>query len=271
MNNPEVLAMMQAKLAGMEGQMSGYYETLPEVVKRRVRALKNIQVDVLKIEAEYAAALHELDVKFAPKFDALYGKRTKVVTGEYEPNDQECDFPSDEEEEDEETEKKTNGNSDVKKEPEEKAAHGMDENTKGIPEFWLTIFKNVELIAANIQDHDEPILAHLIDIQVKYSSKPMGYTLEFHFSPNDYFTNSVLTKYYELKCEVDPEDPFSFEGAEVGKATGCEISWKKGKNVTVRAITKKQKHKAKGNVRTVEKQVPTDSWFNFFSPPSGMS
>ena len=39
----------------------------------------------------------------------------------------------------------------------------------------------------------------------------MGFTLYFHFSPNDYFENQVLTKTYELKCEPQEDDPFSFE------------------------------------------------------------
>ena len=39
----------------------------------------------------------------------------------------------------------------------------------------------------------------------------MGFTLYFHFSPNDYFNNEVLTKTYELKCEPQEDDPFAFE------------------------------------------------------------
>lgn len=39
----------------------------------------------------------------------------------------------------------------------------------------------------------------------------MGFTLHFHFSPNDNFTNEVLTKTYELKCEPQEDEPFSFE------------------------------------------------------------
>lgn len=49
---------------------------------------------------------------------------------------------------------------------------------------------------------------------------------------------------------------------------GCEINWKKGKNVTVKTIKKKQKHKSRGSVRTVTKSVQADSFFNFFSPPT---
>ena len=39
-----------------------------------------------------------------------------------------------------------------------------------------------------------------------------GFTLHFYFAPNDYFSNSVLTKEYEMKCEPSEDDPFSFEG-----------------------------------------------------------
>merc|ERR1739848_655410 len=96
---------------------------------------------------------------------------------------------------------------------------------------------------------------------------PMGFTLHFHFAPNPYFTNSILTKVYEMKCEPPEDDPFSFEGPEIFKCTGCPIDWIKGKNLTVKQVKKKQKHKSKGSVRTITKQVKADSFFNFFDPP----
>merc|ERR1719233_1821586 len=96
----------------------------------------------------------------------------------------------------------------------------------------------------------------------------MGFTLHFHFLPNEDFTNIVLTKSYELKCEPQEDDPFSFEGPEIFKCTGCPIDWSKGKNLTVKQVKKKQKHKSKGSVRTVTKQVKADSFFNFFDPPT---
>lgn len=305
LKDPEALALMQSKLAGMVGTMSGYYSTLPKVVKRRVKALKKLQVEALKIEAKMAEEIHELECKYAVMFEPIHLKRADIVNAVHEPTDEEADFPSDDEDDDEEEEEDDEGEGEAtengdkeklikkdksgKKESDREEAvatgdgsnevdgdvsaghpHGFDENTKGIPEFWLTIFKNVELIAENIQQHDEPILSHLTDLRVKNTLKPVkGFTLEFHFSPNEFFTNSVLTKQYELKCEVDPDDPFSFEGAEISKCKGCDINWKKGKNVTIRQVTKKQKHKTKGTTRNVTKQVQNDSFFNFFSPPAG--
>lgn len=51
---------------------------------------------------------------------------------------------------------------------------GENEDIKGIPDFWLTIFKNVETLADMVQEHDEPILKHLYDIKVIFlESNPM--------------------------------------------------------------------------------------------------
>ena len=75
-----------------------------------------------------------------------------------------------------------------------------NEDVKGIPSFWLTIFKNVEMLAEMVQEADEPVLESLTDITVTFSEKdPMGFTLHFHFAKNDYFTNTVLTKQVVLK------------------------------------------------------------------------
>lgn len=70
-----------------------------------------------------------------------------------------------------------------------------------------------------IQEHDEPILKHLEDIKVAFLEQdPMGFTLEFHFSPNEFFSNTVLTKVYTMTCKPDEKDPFSFEGPEITKS-----------------------------------------------------
>lgn len=166
-------------------------------------------------------------VKYDNMHQSLYEKRRLILNAEVEPTDEECDFTLDDEEEGgEEGDKELcqDLESKAKVEGEEKPAppaHGFDENTKGIPEFWLTIFKNVDLLAEMLQDHDEPILTHLTDIKIKFQSEPMGFTLEFHFSENDYFTNKILTKYYEMKCKPDEEDPFRFEGPEIIR---CKVS-----------------------------------------------
>lgn len=242
-------------------------QSLPLAVKRRIKALKKLQLQYTDLEAEFYKEVHALEVKYDAMHQALYEKRKLVVNSEYEPNDDECDFPSDDEEEEDKALSKDMEEKAKIDEKEEPKVHDFDENTKGIPEFWLTIFKNVDLLAEMVQDYDEPILKHLTDIQLKFHDEPMGFTLEFLFSENEFFTNKVLIKHYEMKCVPDKDDPFGFEGPEIFKCKGCSIDWKKGKNVTVKTIKKKQKHKSRGAVRTITKTVQNDSFFNFFNPP----
>ncbi|XP_065940292.1 nucleosome assembly protein 1-like 1 isoform X1 [Magallana gigas] len=273
MQNPQILADLQHRLGSMVGVSSGYIQSLPKSVKRRIKALKKWQFEAAKIEADFYKEVHELECKYASKYTPLYEKRKTVITGNVEPTDEECDWPSDDEKEDEQLSVK-NPAEDMKNKAnvEEKEKEDKDkkegEDVKGIPHFWLTVFKNVDMLSEMVQEHDEPILQHLQDVQVKFSdTDSMGFTLEFYFETNDFFTNTVLTKHYSMRSEPDEEDPFSFEGPEIVKCKGCEIDWKKGKNVTVKTIKKKQKHKGRGTTRTVTKTVQNDSFFNFFNPP----
>lgn len=278
MQNPHVLAALQSKMDGMIGTPSGYIQSLPKSVRRRLKALKKLQFESSKIEGDFYKEVHELECRYAAKYAPLFDKRAKVVTGVEEPNEDECDWPSDEEREDEKVAqlsedvknkaKVGDGEKDDSDEKEKKDENdGAD--VKGIPSFWLTVFKNVDMLSEMIQEHDEPIMNHLQDIKVKFTSaQDMGFTLEFHFESNKYFNNTVLTKQYSMRSEPDEADPFSFEGPEIIKCKGCEIDWCKGQNVTVKTIKKKQKHKGRGTTRTITKTVQNDSFFNFFNPPT---
>lgn len=47
-----------------------------------------------------------------------------------------------------------------------------------------------------------------------------GFTLEFHFDENEYFTNKVLTKKYLMRSAADENDPLGFDGPEIISCTG---------------------------------------------------
>jgi len=268
MKDPTVLAHLQEKLHKMLGHPSGYIDSLPENIKNRIKALRKLQHQFTDMEADFYKEVHELEKKYDQQHQSLYEKRRAILSGEQEPTEQEKDYPlKPEDEEDKDGSLCQDLEDKAKVDGEEKPAHGFDENTKGVPEFWLTIFKNVDLLAEMLQEHDEPILVNLMDIKLKFVDDPMGFVLEFHFAENDYFTDKVLTKSYEMKCKPEADDPFKFEGPEIVKCKGCPIDWKKDKNVTQKVIKKRQKHKTKNTIRTVTKTVPRDSFFNFFSPP----
>jgi len=264
MSNPQILQAIQDRLNG-RGLLA---MNLHPVVKRRIKALKRLQKKCLDIESKFYEEVHALECKYASQYDPLYEKRKDIITGTVEPTDSDCEWASEDEEEDdaiaEELKKKMNigGDGDAK-------TPGSEESAKGVPEFWLQIFRQVDTLSEMLQEHDEPIVRHLEDIKVKYSDpgKPMSFELEFIFSENEYFANKSLSKVYMMRAEPDETDPLSFEGPEIIKCTGCKIDWKKGKDVTVKVIKKRQKHKSKGSVRTIEKKVKADSFFNFFDPP----
>ncbi|XP_062845789.1 nucleosome assembly protein 1-like 4b isoform X2 [Trichomycterus rosablanca] len=265
MQNPQALAALQDRLDSITQHSPSVMDSLSQSVRRRANALKNLQVRSSHIEAKFYEEVHDLERKYASLYQPLFDRRKEVVSGSVEPTDEECEWQSDDDDEDLADDLQKKASIEGKKEEAEGAAV---ENPKGIPEFWLTIFRSVDMLSDMLQEHDEPILKHLQDITVKFSgpNEPMSFTLEFHFEPNSYFKNTVLTKVYKMKSEPDSEDPFSFEGPEIIACEGCEIDWNKGKDVTVKTIKKKQKHKGRGVVRTVTKQVPNDSFFNFFNP-----
>jgi nucleosome assembly protein 1-like 1 len=254
--------------SGFRGEGEDILPNLPPVVKKRVKALKKLLVAQTDIDTKFYTELHILECKYHKEYVEFYNKRSDIVQGNYEPNEEECDFPSDEE--DDVKDLSTDLEGKIKLEDSKPAATLpiTDVKIKGIPDFWLTILKNTSLISDMIQPHDEPILSHLTDVKVYLLEDPMGFVLEFHFSPNEWFTNTVLTKEYEMKCVPDKNSPLSFEGPEIFKCKGCTIQWNKGKNVTVKLVKKKQKHKVKGAVRFVNKTVQNVSFFHFFSPPT---
>jgi len=263
--NPALLSALQGKLDSMAGSLSGYIQSLPPPVKRRLKALKKVQLETTKIEAKFYEEVHKLECKYHELCTPLYEKRAQITKGDYEPKDEECDWPSD----DEESELAEDVKDKVKVEDDKEKKDVTP--AKGIPEFWLTIFKNIEITQDMIQEHDEPALATLNDVKVTFSDgqgdSPMGFKLHFMFGPNDFFTDTELTKEYEMKCVPSEQDPFSFDGPEIFRCKGCPIHWKPNKNLAVKTVKKKQKHKSKGNVRTITKQVKNDSFFNFFDPP----
>jgi len=89
-----------------------------------------------------------------------------------------------------------------------------------------------------------------------------GFRLIFEFSENEFFTNKLITKTYFYQNESGYGGDFIYDHAE-----GDKIDWKAGKDLTVRIESKKQRNKNTKQTRVVKKTVPTESFFNFFSPP----
>ena len=84
MQNPQILAALQERLDGLVETPTGYIESLPRVVKRRVNALKNLQVKCAQIEARFYEEVHDLERKYAVLYQPLFDKRFEIINAIYE-------------------------------------------------------------------------------------------------------------------------------------------------------------------------------------------
>ena len=74
-------------------------DNLPRVVKRRVNALKNLQVKCAQIEAKFYEEVHDLERKYAVLYQPLFDKQFEIINAIYEPTEEECEWKPDEEDE----------------------------------------------------------------------------------------------------------------------------------------------------------------------------
>ncbi|CAI6365867.1 unnamed protein product [Macrosiphum euphorbiae] len=220
----------------------------PEV-KKRVRALKKLILAQHEIGLRFNAEVHLLKLKYEKVYEPYINKQTDIIQGNYEPTKGEYSS-SDEDDEP------------VKIGLESKEASRQE--PKGIPDFWLNYIKNSYKFKFFILPHDEKIFRHLSDIRCNRSEEYIGYTIEFHFTPNEWFTNNVLTLKFEEYPPDDIFDSVKWYGIDYAfeyKLTGCEINWNEGKNVTqqIKNVT------LEGIEVPFYKTVEYPSFFNLFN------
>lgn len=226
--NPKLVSMIQGKLGSLVGRSSGYIESLPSSVRRRVAGLKGVQKEHSKLEVEFQEEVLNLEKKYFAKFTPLYEKRAKIVNGGSEPTEQEVKAGEQDEGGNEDEATKVDSSDDGKK----------TDDLTGIPEFWLSAMKNQVSLAELITDRDEAALKVLTDIRMEYLDKP-GFRLIFEFGENEFFSNKTITKTYYYQEESGYGGDFIYDHAD-----GDKIDWKAGKDLTVRIESKKQRNKS---------------------------
>ena len=227
--NPKLVSMIQGKLGSLVGRSSGYIESLPAPVRRRVAGLKGVQKEHSKLEAQFQEEVLELEKKYFAKFTPLYQKRAKIVNGAAEPtNDEVKAGEQDEEDKDEDDSSK----------PDASEADKSAADIKGVPEFWLSAMKNQISLAELITEKDQEALKYLTDIRMEYLEQP-GFRLIFEFAENEFFTNKTITKTYFYQEESGYGGDFIYDHAD-----GDKINWKSEKDLTVRIESKKQRNKS---------------------------
>lgn len=119
-----------------------------------------------------------------------------------------------------------------------------------IPNYWKVVLENSKFFTVN--DKDKEILKYLTNVEVKNDeTDKKSFTAYFTFSPNLFFDEPVIEKFYKFNKK---EDSYT-------ESTSTQIKWK-GDAPNVKVIKKKIK-KGK-NVSTVTKEKKVKSFFNIF-------
>ncbi|KAF1743358.1 hypothetical protein MXB_5295, partial [Myxobolus squamalis] len=102
----------------------------------------------------------------------------------------------------------------------------------GLKKFWFTALLNFRPTAKSICANDEPVLSFLTDIctiQISPEHRlyltQKGLILEFHFSPNKYFSNAILFKYYRLGFSKSDDNPLDHNGMIPLEVVVSPIDW----------------------------------------------
>lgn len=223
---------LKDKLQTLVGTSSGYIESLPPKIKKRVEILQKMQAEHDELVSKFLEEKAALEAKYQNMYEPLYSKRHDVV----------------------------NGITDIEDTKEEKTAKdSKEENSgeKGVPKFWSTAMTNNEILRVQITERDEDALKFLKDIKWSRLDEGKGFKLDFFFNENPYFKNTVLTKTYYM---VDENEPI------LERVTGTVIDWFPGKKLTEKVMRKKLKKGAKSG-KTVTRVEQCASFFNFFKPP----
>lgn len=210
---------------------------LPKYVLERVEKLQVLHKEHEDIEQRYLQERAALEKKFEALMKPLYDNRASIIRG------------------------------DMDKEISEKAGEmdvgDTNDRVAGIPQFWACAMTQMDTVGEIITEQDVDCLEHLQNIVCEDREDGMGFTLKFYFGPNDYFTNNVLTKVYEVPNMLLSDEPI------LKNVVGTTIDWKPDRDLTHITIKKKQRGKGKnaGQVRTVTKKEEKESFFHWFSPP----
>ncbi|XP_055614439.1 nucleosome assembly protein 1-like 4, partial [Uranotaenia lowii] len=139
--------------------MKEVVKALPDKVQHKVNALKHLQKKYLALEAKFFEEVYALECKYQELYQPLVDRRKNVITGDAEPEAGEAEWVDPEGEEDMELDAEVTERFKRMALNYKNQHSNLIKDSKGIPAFWLTVFKNTQTMADMIQPHDEPVLA----------------------------------------------------------------------------------------------------------------
>jgi nucleosome assembly protein 1-like 1 len=278
-----------------EEEVSSMLAALPAEVIKRVDALEKLQVraprtvlsslrltcppraqeETDELEKQHTLALREVELRFAKLFDATYEKRRDIVTGATEA---EGVAPG----------AATRGipkfwltamlnHREISSFVEEADLPALE----ALEDITMTYLPKMEVRARARGTPESRAAAQRASPPARsprHAHTPQGFILHFHFRANAFFENAVLSKEYQLpgellgSAEEDEEEGEEEEDEQsplegVKKIVGTDITWKAGKNLCMKMVTKKVKGGRGKPKKSVTRQEEVPSFFRFFETP----
>lgn len=214
-----------------------FVTTLPEKIQKRLQVLFALNREYEDIEKKYDEREVDIYMQFEKEMAPLYARRREILSGEVEPTEEEVKggFPEDHE-----------GKVNVSLDEEAK----KEDAPVGIKDFWLTVLQNHVVVSPLIEEEDEPLLSHLVDINSCVTSGSIkNFKVTFTFSPNEYIKETELTLTF-LSTE---------KGSKIEKSP---ITFLKPDFLYRKVPIQRKKGKAKGPTM---KKVSRPSFFRMFT------
>ncbi|ESN96030.1 hypothetical protein HELRODRAFT_163056 [Helobdella robusta] len=223
----------------------------------RLEALIQLQKKINEYEVDFDLKRTLLENKFESVIKSLYEQRAKIISEDYTDN--------------------ANNNAHSAWNANKSANTQTKDEIQG---FWYEAFMNSKYVEAIIQETDRDALMYLTNVnaytdisQLKHD-RQYSFRLDFHFAPNPYFHNHVLTKTYFVSVKTDKDNPLHYNGPKIYKSVGCDIKWKTGMDLTVITSNKKNSSSVlqsglyyQGALKKWYEKKGLATFFNFFNFP----
>jgi len=217
---------------GDEDGVGGEGLTIPQSVFRRLMKMKELHEERQALLEQYSKERANLEAKFRAMYRPLYTSRSDLIAGRADVPATEFNDP-------------------------EHPAESEGDNVVGVPQFWLRCMLNHDNLAELINAQDVAALEYLLDVQCIDKAELTGFTLEFHFAPNPFFSNLMLSKSYDMASMVDNAEPV------LENVLGTAIQWKAKMDLCYHEVQAKTGDAVESSTRKVRRA----SFFHFFGTP----
>uniref|UniRef100_A0A0X3PZU2 Nucleosome assembly protein 1 n=1 Tax=Schistocephalus solidus TaxID=70667 RepID=A0A0X3PZU2_SCHSO len=190
------------------------FSNVSDSTKERVKSLQVLHKQRAAMQMEFQKELYALEFKYSKLYATSYQQQRNIV------------YERSLTEEEEENTKVVKGVGDGNS----KITSGCPKslNIAGIPNYWLTVFRNCPITSSLLTENDAAVLEYLVDIKCSFSKKlsSPGFRLLFIFRNNPYLKSNILVKQFSQAFYNTAEDLNESGPLKLISSKTSEIEWR---------------------------------------------